>query len=181
MVTTKGGDKGKTSLYDGTRVAKNAKIIHFLGTMDTMTSFLGLAKSKITRFSVPKELEIFEFIEGVQRQIIILNGMAASTEKKKSPKNIDDDLVTDLEIFEKDLMDTITLKPEFILQGKNELSATFDVARTYCRKAERRIVGLILEENREDLQIPQKYLNRLADVLYIIARYIDQKLEVSQN
>lgn len=173
MVTTKKGDKGTTSLYDGTRAKKNAEIFHFLGTMDTFTSFLGFAKAKISSGNLQKSQDISKFIEDVQKLIIILNGMAASPNIRKPPKAITQEDVVFLEKFEKNLMIEVKLKPEFILQGKSEISSIVDIARTYCRESERRIVGLIFNEDRADLQLPQKFLNRLADVLYIIARYID--------
>lgn len=174
MVTTKGGDKGKTSLYDGSRVPKNDNLIHFLGTMDSFTSFLGLAKAKTKKIQFLRSHEISDFIDRVQRRIIYLNGMAASPHEKKPGNPILEEDVRLLEEFEKSLMEKLLLNPKFIIQGNSELSATYDVARTYCREAERRIVGLILSQNRIDLRTPQKYLNRLADVIYIIARFIDQ-------
>ncbi|WP_371806338.1 cob(I)yrinic acid a,c-diamide adenosyltransferase [Candidatus Lokiarchaeum ossiferum] len=174
MVTTKGGDKGNTSLYDGTRVPKNDNLIHFLGTMDTFTSFLGLAKAKTNQIQFLRSEEVALFIENVQQRIIYLNGMAASPHDKKPGNPIVEEDIHFLEEFEKSLMEKLQLKPQFIIQGMSELSATYDVARTFCREAERRIVELIFDQNRRDLQTPQKFLNRLADVIYIIARFIDQ-------
>lgn len=180
MVTTKKGDKGKTSLYDGTRIFKNDPLLHFLGTMDTLTSFLGLAKAK-TRSIQPKlfsqQSQFIGFLEAVQTKIIILNGMAASPNEKKPPKYLTEEDIRFLEEFEKAMMQETKIKPEFILQGKSEVSAIYDIARTYCRQAERLIVALIFIQNRDDLRLPQKFLNRLADVIYIMARTLDQDMD----
>jgi cob(I)alamin adenosyltransferase len=180
MVTTKGGDKGSTSLFDGTRVPKDNPLIQFLGAMDSFTSFLGLAKAKIRNhpsLSLPLNTEISDFIHTVQKEIIILNGMAASPGTRKPDKFLNENSVYELEKYEKHLMDQISIEPKFIIQGVTELSSYVDIARSFCRQGERRIVSLITQDSRLDLRLPQKYLNRLADVLYIIARYIDQVMK----
>ena len=157
---TKTGDKGQTSLYTGERVSKTNPRIHALGTIDELTSHLGKTKSIIEDIRMKKD------IETIQRNLVDLMGIVASFGKTAvvfSPDKIK--WVEDkIDLYSKEFVDT----DQFIIPGKNEISAQVDITRTVARRAER---DLLTCSNIPDG--PKIYVNRLADFLYTIGRVVD--------
>lgn len=161
MIYTKGGDGGSTSLYNGERVEKNHPRIKALGYLDELTSQLGLVRAKI------EDTNISEQIKLIQGHIIDLMALVAGMEDSNIVKNMG----KQVENLEK-LIDVYSTQiPEFtgfILPGETELSSEIDLARSIARKAERGVTSIV--------ELPQelrRYINRLSDYLYIIARYTD--------
>jgi ATP:cob(I)alamin adenosyltransferase len=170
-VTTKTGDKGRTSLYFGGRVPKDHIRIEFYGTLDELCSFLGLAKAQLGK---KKERDI---LESLQRDLFVIGAELATKTQylNKLERKIDkgDIAIIDEHIaaFEKSRSYE---EGCFYLPGENVTSATLDVARTIARRAERTAVTLKSRGILKNMHI-LTYLNRLSDLLYLMARANDGK------
>ena len=173
-IYTKTGDKGETSLYGGTRVSKAAARVESYGTLDELNAFIGLAKAEISDEKVLNQLQKIQF------DLFTVGSEAATPTDKMllaNGKNRLDVMISDKEITELELwMDDFDAELEplkfFILPSGGKAAATLHVCRTVCRRAERAMVFLNdTEEVRPELI---KYLNRLSDYLFILARYISK-------
>ena len=173
-IYTKTGDKGETSLYGGTRVSKAAARVESYGTLDELNAFIGLAKAEISDEKVLSQLQKIQF------DLFTVGSEAATPTDKlllANGKNRLDVMISDKEITELELwMDDFDAELEplkfFILPSGGKAAATLHVCRTVCRRAERAMVFLNeTEEVRPELI---KYLNRLSDYLFILARYISK-------
>ena len=173
-IYTKTGDKGETSLYGGTRVSKAAARVESYGTLDELNAFIGLAKAEISDEKVLNQLQKIQF------DLFTVGSEAATPTDKMllaNGKNRLDLMISEKEIIELELwMDDFDAELEplrfFILPSGGKAAATVHVCRTVCRRAERAMVFLNeTEEVRPELI---KYLNRLSDYLFILARYISK-------
>ena len=173
-IYTKTGDKGETSLYGGTRVSKAAARVESYGTLDELNAFIGLAKAEISDEKVLNQLQKIQF------DLFTVGSEAATPTDKMllaNGKNRLDLMISEKEITELELwMDDFDAELEplrfFILPSGGKAAATIHVCRTVCRRAERAMVFLNeTEEVRPELI---KYLNRLSDYLFILARYISK-------
>ena len=173
-IYTKTGDKGETSLYGGTRVSKAAARVESYGTLDELNAFIGLAKAEISDEKVLNQLQKIQF------DLFTVGSEAATPTDKMllaNGKNRLDLMISDKEITELEIwMDDFDAELEplrfFILPSGGKAAATVHVCRTVCRRAERAMVFLNeTEEVRPELI---KYLNRLSDYLFILARYISK-------
>lgn len=173
-IYTKTGDKGETSLYGGTRVSKAAARVESYGTLDELNAFIGLAKAEISDEKVLNQLQKIQF------DLFTVGSEAATPTDKMllaNGKNRLDVMISEKEITELELwMDDFDAELEplrfFILPSGGKAAATVHVCRTVCRRAERAMVFLNeTEEVRPELI---KYLNRLSDYLFILARYISK-------
>ncbi len=173
-IYTKTGDKGETSLYGGTRVSKAAARVESYGTLDELNALIGLAKSEISDEKVLSQLQKIQF------DLFTVGSEAATPTDKMllaNGKNRLDLMISEKEITELELwMDDFDAELEplkfFILPSGGKAAATLHVCRTVCRRAERAMVFLNeTEEVRPELI---KYLNRLSDYLFILARYISK-------
>ena len=170
-ITTKTGDKGKTSLYCGTRVEKDDIRIEVCGALDEVSSFLGMAKS-CARNSKTKSVA-----DCVQKELIVLNAEIASTPAAVSrlKKRICKDSIAAIEEQIACLEPRCNIKTRaFCLQGGNVVSSTLDIARAITRRAERRCVTM-MKKNMLDNRDIIIYLNRLSDLLYLLARFNEKK------
>lgn len=176
---TRGGDKGDTSLLGGLRVPKDSLRIEVYGTLDEVTSTLGLVRAT-TRFD-----DLVRDISELQAEFIDVMGELASgpydeTTKAKLPKGrvfrIEAAQVARLEATIDRYQAERLPCNRFVRPGGSKAGAALDMARTFVRRAERRLVGLAREEpiNPQLLQ----YFNRLSDLFFIMAR-IDEQREVS--
>lgn len=166
-IYTKTGDKGQTSLYDGNRVDKDSIRVESYGTLDELNSYIGLC----INHAIQKDKKVlFE----IQKELFSVSAELATQNKDKLKKVVVEEDVKRLE----NIIDEYTNKTEeinaFIVPGTSIVSANLHVARTICRRAERRIITLSKVEEINPLLI--KYVNRLSDVLYAIARYNEEKL-----
>ena len=173
-IYTKTGDKGETSLYGGTRVSKAAARVESYGTLDELNAFIGLAKAEISDEKVLNQLQKIQF------DLFTVGSEAATPTDKMFLANgknrldlmISDKEITELEIWMDDFDAELEPLKFFILPSGGKAAATVHVCRTVCRRAERAMVFLNeTEEVRPELI---KYLNRLSDYLFILARYISK-------
>lgn len=170
-ITTKRGDKGKTSLCFGARVDKDDLRIEVCGTLDELCAFLGFSKSAVNN----KEMK--GVIEGIQQDLFVIAGEVAakSRHSEKLRRKINDIRVKWLEGLINKYEGRIRTGGRcFYLSGESRSSASLDIARTVCRRAERRTVtfkrrGLL---KNEYILI---YLNRLSDLLYLMERSLEKK------
>lgn len=169
-IYTKTGDKGKTSLYDSTRVFKDSIRVESYGTVDELNSSLGLARNFI------EDDNINELILKIQRDLFDVAGELATKDRDKFPEKIDDEHVSSLEKIIDEYLSKMNKEQQFkfIVPGSNKASAALHVSRTICRRAERRIITLSRDE--EVSPTLMKYVNRLSDVIYTIARFLETKL-----
>lgn len=171
-VYTRSGDKGQTSLVDGTRVEKSDLKCEAYGTIDELNSVLGICKEYVVK-TYPHDLyALFEFI---QQELFDLGSELATPSSYIYPNKWEtsDAHVKNLEnlcdIFNANLSE---LK-SFILPGGTLLASYIHLARTVCRRAERVIVKLGIEEELNSNVVI--YVNRLSDLLFVLGRYVLQE------
>lgn len=167
-ITTRTGDDGSTGLADKTRVRKDHPRVEAMGDVDELNSQLGLLLTE------PLPADLRELLTRIQHHLFDLGGELAMpeyigiTEAKLA--------VLD-EAIERHNAALPPLK-EFVLPGGSRASALAHVCRTVCRRAERRVVSLVLSDAVSPLQL--HYLNRLSDLLFVLARALNQGSEPEQ-
>ena len=168
-IYTKTGDKGETSLFGGERVLKDTRRIEAYGTIDELNSHIGLVRS----MKPPQDIDLI--LEDIQEELFVL-GADLATPPSKNAKKVARLEPRHAQQIEK-IIDRIDseLKPlkEFILPGGSIVASHLHVARTVCRRAERSVVQLF--QNGEIGTTPLVYLNRLSDLLFVMARYANTK------
>ena len=162
-IYTRGGDTGTTSLGDGSRVPKTHPRIEAYGTVDELNSFVGVARAG----ELPAESR--EWLEQIQNDLFDLGAdLAVPLEDERERLRITQGHVDRLE----ELCDRVNagLEPlkSFVLPSGTETAARLHVARTVCRRAERLVVALSATTSVNPLAVA--YLNRLSDLLFILAR-----------
>ncbi|MBI1803851.1 MAG: cob(I)yrinic acid a,c-diamide adenosyltransferase [Ignavibacteriae bacterium] len=166
-IYTKAGDKGETSLFGGTRVSKDVLRIEAYGTVDEINSVIGICRSMNTT------QELDRILDEIQHDLFRLGADLATprSEEKRTVIRMREREVIRLESHI-DRIDT-TLEPlrNFILPGGNRSAAMLHFTRTVCRRAERLVVRLAHDEDIGEM--PVKYLNRLSDLLFVLARWVN--------
>lgn len=162
-IYTKNGDKGTTSLIHTKNVSKSDDRIQLVGTIDELTSHLGLVKSML------EDADTVRMLENIQGTLITV--MAGVADPYNREYKTSDDKIEALE-SEIDRMEALFQRPKkFILPGQCRLSAEMDIARTVARRAERALAAVSVKFGSDNGT--KKYMNRLADYLYVLARYTD--------
>jgi cob(I)alamin adenosyltransferase len=166
QVTTRTGDDGYTSLLGKERVPKWHPRPESFGTLDEATSALGLARAL-----TPHE-EVREQILEVQQEIYLLMAELATgpDEYERSPFKMTDDQVLTIEARSEALKQRVDIGQRFIIPGETPGGAALDLARTIVRRAER-LVARLLDEGEIRNRATLRYLNRLSDFLFILARF----------
>jgi cob(I)alamin adenosyltransferase len=164
------GDAGETSLLGGQRVPKYDPRPETYGVLDEASSALGVARA------TTKNQKIKDIILSVQKDLLIMGAELSSVPEdiQKLTHRIGEEDVKRLEQIIDELQKNITLKNEFIYPGETPVSAQIDVGRTIIRRAERKAASLRNEGLLRSAEI-NRYLNRLADMLFVLARYEEQK------
>ncbi|HEY5496742.1 MAG TPA: cob(I)yrinic acid a,c-diamide adenosyltransferase [Syntrophales bacterium] len=169
MKFSKKGDGGETSLLGGQRVPKFDPRPDTYGVLDEASSALGVVRA------MTKDQRIKDIILSVQKDLLTM-GAELSSLSEDIPKlsiRIGAGDVQRIEDLIDDLQKNVKLKNEFIYPGETVLSAQIDVGRTIIRRAERNAARLKNEGLVNNPNIHQ-YLNRLADMLFVLARYEEQ-------
>ena len=159
-IYTRTGDKGVTGLGDGSRVDKDSLRVEAYGTVDELNSAVGL----VLATSLPDQVR--QTLVRVQHELFDLGGELCMPGTLLIPDRYIDALERDLDHFNDDLP---PLK-DFILPGGTEAASRCHLARTIARRAERRVVSLAHDQPVNDASI--RYLNRLSDMLFVIARVL---------
>ncbi len=167
-VTTKTGDSGQTGLGNGERVSKNNVRVHAMGSIDKLNSIIGWTRT-LASGSLNKTLEL------IQQDLFNIGGEIAIPDVEMNL--LDESRVEWLDMFTNQYNDKLPPLDEFILPGGDEFSSRLHISRTICRETERNIIALSEDEYVSDLH--KKYLNRLSDFFFVIARVVtsDQKIE----
>lgn len=163
-VSTRSGDKGISSNYSNEKFRKSNVLFDVLGTIDELSSFLGLT------YHFTK----YEDIKNVQQNLQKLMALIATSPDAKNYLNLEkikDSDVSEMEAIMQRLLNEKPLEPKFYLPGseKSEKGAYFDVCRAITRRAERRIDEFIIGHKRTDLEGIRLYMNRLSDYLFILS------------
>lgn len=166
MKFSKKGDRGLTSLLGGQRIPKSGPRPEAYGTLDEASSALGIARAAATR------LKTKEIILALQKDLLILGAELATVaeDMKKYSYQITTEHIARLEGLIEELQVEVKLKNEFILPGATMASAAIDLARAIVRRAERKAVRLFQEKIIDNVDV-LRFLNRLADLLFTLARY----------
>ncbi|MDO5095127.1 MAG: cob(I)yrinic acid a,c-diamide adenosyltransferase [Peptostreptococcaceae bacterium] len=164
-IYTKTGDKGETSLYDGTRVRKDSVRVESYGTVDELNSHLGFASHFVEDDDVKAKL--FK----VQKKLFFVAGELATKEPGRFKNCVTDEDIETLEKWIDEYLTKIEKVDSFIIPGSSKGSAALHVARTVCRRAERRILALAREDDVRPTVI--KFVNRLSDTIYAFARFLE--------
>jgi len=176
-IYTKTGDKGKTSLIGGTKVYKSDLRIESYGTVDELNSFVGLCLDHL------KSHNILNALTEIQDRLFTIGSALACDPEKETKLKIPDLHEADVELLEKEIDKMNVVLPamkSFILPGGHVAVSTLHVARCVCRRAERCCVRMQKKElGIESLII--KYLNRLSDYLFVLARFAAHELKVAET
>lgn len=177
-IYTRTGDDGTTSLFGGERVEKGNPRINAYGTVDETNSTIGMVRAHLR--GEPGEERLDPVLSDVQEDLFVLGAdLATPGDAKPIVPRIQEKHVTAIEEqidrFEEELP---TLK-KFILPGGTPAGASLHSARTICRRAERQIVEASTSTPINDQAIV--YLNRLSDLLFVLARWTNRKARVRED
>jgi len=166
-IYTRTGDDGTTGLGDGTRTSKDSHRIEAIGTVDELNSVLGVLSAE------PLGDELRELLAGIQHDLFDLGGELSIP----GYTAVTEDHIAALEQALDQFNATLSPLKEFILPGGSRGAALCHVARTVCRRAERRVVSMNPPDAGSSL--PQRYLNRLSDLLFVLCRVINRNAGVA--
>ena len=164
-IYTRTGDDGTTALYGGKRVMKSSDIVTAYGTVDELSSFIGMACSKI------KDKKDRDLLIDIQKDLHLI--MARLAGNNADLKFIDKK-VKDFEEKIDSLDRNLTKLTKFIIPGGSEISSLLHITRVLARRSERKVVELTVAENK----LIVKYLNRLSDLFFTLARHYNSDEEI---
>lgn len=168
-IYTRTGDTGSTSLFGGKRVLKCEELVDAYGSMDELNSWVGLVVSEI------KHDHVRELLTKVQSDLFTIGGNLAGWKTDLAVLPI---RVTEMEV-EIDAVETkLVPLTNFILPGGVSTAARIHLARSVCRRVERQVVALAQKQKVDPRII--KYLNRLSDLFFVLARFINKDNKVSE-
>ena len=165
-IYTRKGDKGKTGLLTGERIEKDNPQVEAYGTVDELITVLGVAK-------VHSGERVANYIHSIQQRLFNAAAELATShdddEIFEFLERIRDEDATNLEIIADELTEELPPLHNFVIPGGTKSAAFLHQARTVCRRAERRVIALSAQKPVNPPII--KYLNRLSDTLFVMARY----------
>ena len=176
-IYTKTGDGGKTALIGGTKVPKSHLRIESYGTIDELNSFIGLLSDHITQDEHSKII-----LKEIQDRLFTIGSSLATDPDKDAIMKLPDLKEEDITLLENEIdnmNDVLPKMKNFILPGGHVAVSTAHVARCVCRRAERICVAMQQEEMFIS-PLVIKYINRLSDYLFVLARFIAHTLHVDE-
>lgn len=176
-IYTKYGDKGFTRLYGGDRVSKTHVRVEAYGTMDEVCSLLGYIVAEVDKFEVLNDIKVE--CEEIQQHLFDCGSDLATPRKLRPYKQKEQDI----EWLEQRIDEYIPIPPKlekFIIPGGHSLSGLFHIARTITRRLERRMVELI-EADEAVNEVGLRYINRLSDYFFVIARLVNYRLNTDDT
>ena len=176
-VYTKTGDAGETSLVDGSRVSKAHERVAAYGDVDELNSLLGLARVGLPDAQLA-DAQLDAALSKIQNELFIVGADLASPLTIQVPR-VDETHIAELEQLIDSLLEELEPLREFILPGGTQLGASLHLARTVARRAERSIVTLAAREEINEQALI--YLNRLSDLLFVMARVANQRAGVREQ
>lgn len=172
-IYTKGGDAGETSLFGGQRVRKDASRVEAYGAVDELNAILGLAVAEL------EDKDLIELLRVIQASLFDLGGELATPdveerqERGKAMPRVSEPDVAEFESWIDRLEGELEPLRSFVLPGGARAAALLHLARTICRRAERRVVSLSEKEAVQPVVL--RYLNRLSDLLFVLARVVNRR------
>ncbi len=174
-IYTRTGDSGETSLFGGTRVRKDDGRVEAYGEVDEVNAWLGLVRANGLDADLDAE------VVHIQRDLFALGAQLADPSDKLAPAMakaiVGEGDVARLEAAIDRFEESLPLLRKFILAGGSKTGAALHVARTVCRRAERRIVALDPPVD----PVLLRYVNRLSDLLFVLARVVNQRAGVAET
>ena len=164
-ISTKTGDDGTTGLWSGERVGKDSLRVESYGTIDELNAFLGDARRHV------KTDRVKEIIDILQRDLFRVAGSLATSGPGAYVQPVTEADVERLTAWVHELEAAVPLTG-FVIPGSTDSSAKLDICRTVCRRAERRIVALARQDAVDGPT--RRFVNRLSDLLFMLARYEEQ-------
>jgi len=177
-IYTRKGDGGDTGLlFGGPRVSKASPRTEAAGTVDEAVAALGMARAAIGAVTDRTERRLAELIVRLQRELFVVGAEIATHNVRRARltdgvSRVTADMVSALEMEIDALTALYPMPAEFIVPGESLTGAALDLARSVTRRAERRTVALAEDGQLPDSQVVP-YLNRLADLLFVMARAAD--------
>ncbi len=182
-LTTGTGDGGESGLYSGERLPKDDELFEVLGTVDELAAWLGLIKAELRRRPEPgggRDCPIVHQIEAIQSDLQRIAAEQATSRQSPLYARLDPVGAADLarlEGWQRAAARTVRLPEAFVIPGATRLGAAVDIARTVCRRLERRYVAHARRVCPERLaaDFALRYLNRLSDYLFLVARSCERE------
>lgn len=168
-IYTRLGDKGNTSVIGGVRLPKDHPLIEALGALDELVSLLGYIRS------LTEEDYIINLLKEIQVDLYRISAELACTCSPiigRKCEDINNDDVARLELYIDEIESNIPPLDKFLVVGGSELASLLHFARAVCRRAERRVVSFFKSGNIEGHDDVIPYLNRLSDLLFVLARKV---------
>ena len=166
-IYTKGGDKGKTSLVGGSRVSKSNDIIDAIGNVDELNALLGLVVCDLKK-------PFISTLKDIQNDLFDIGAdLATPINKKGTALRINKDYIVYIEKEIDKINNNLPPLNSFVLPGGSKISSIIHLARTVNRRCERSVVKLN-EKQKVNIEV-LKYLNRLSDYLFVLARALNKK------
>lgn len=175
-IYTKTGDLGKTSLIGGTKVPKSHIRIETYGTVDELNSYIGLVSDHVA------DVHTKAILKEIQDRLFTVGSSLACDPEKEPKMKIPDLKESDVTLLEKEMdkmHETVPAMKFFILPGGHVSVSTMHVARCVCRRCERLCVHMQQEHMFVD-PLVIKYINRLSDYLFVLARYTGYNLGIEE-
>ncbi len=166
-IVTKGGDRGQTGLVGGVRVSKSSLRVEAYGAVDELNSQVGFARA------ICPTAAVAELLKDIQRELFAVGGALATPAPRSAAEPAVTAAMVERLTAEVSRVEAIEgVLGDWAIPGEHAASAALDVARTSCRRAERRVVQLA-ESGAEVGAELLAYLNRLSDLLWILGRQIE--------
>jgi cob(I)alamin adenosyltransferase len=163
-ITTRSGDDGSTGLADGSRLPKHAPRMEAIGSVDELNAHVGMLRAVI-------DIEALDaLLSDIQHRLFDLGGALSLPGNQRFPETAVSDLESALASYNAELPPLTS----FVLPAGSEAVARCHVARTVCRRTERCLTALA-ESDASDAAVLRVYLNRLSDLLFVLARWLGRK------
>lgn len=177
-IYTRQGDKGFTHVIGGVKLSKDHPLLKAIGDLDELNAFLGLARSFC------RDLPLSNIMKEVQTDIFRISAELAflyspTIVRKKKPVSKED--VDRIELYIDEYESRLPPLNKFLIMGGSNTGSILHIVRTVCRRAERSVVTLFKEEDIKGHEFVIPYLNRIGDLFFVLARYINLKNNVREE
>ena len=165
-IYTRKGDEGQTGLLYGDKVSKNSALPEAYGTVDEAQAILGLVRTECEKGS-----DLEKKIIHIERDLYVLMAELATDPSNhgklvSGKSKVNEEMIQFLEGLIDEITDSFELPKEFVLPGQNRIAALLEISRTVVRRAERRAIACDIQDS-----LAVAYLNRLSDLLWVMARW----------
>jgi cob(I)alamin adenosyltransferase len=173
-IYTRRGDDGETDLRSGERVSKSSRRIEAYGTVDEANGRVGSAAVRV------EDEDVLDALETVQNGLFKTQADLANTDKDEEDPRVTDADVERVEALIDAFDDELEPLTNFILPGGSHAGAALHEARSVVRRAERRVVALAEESGTDENEV-LNYLNRVSDLLFVLARVVNSRAGVEEK